>query len=228
MTPPEPAIEPQAASVSKSIGMSQKSSSLLAAVRVLELEGFVAAQDFRRRSAGNDGLEFAAVLGPAAQVVDQLAHRDLADFDFVIAGPLHVAADADDARAGVVRRAELRVFGAAHADDVLHVAERLDVVDDGRAHVEAEHGREIRRLDARIGALAFERFDQAGFLAADVGARAAVDVDFQIVAGAENVLAEEILRARFLERLFEDLRRLAEIRRGCRCRRAARRSRSRR
>ena len=135
---------------------------------------------------------------PKAGIVDEFADRDLADFDLVIAGLPDVAADADDARAGVVGRAELRVFRAAHRDDVLHGAERLDVVDDGRAHVEAEHRREIRRLDARIGPLAFERFDEAGFLAANVSARAAMNVDFQIVAGAEDVLAEEILRPRLL------------------------------
>ena len=142
-----------------------------------------------------------------------------ADFDFEIAGPLHIAAHADDAGAGVVRRAEPRVFRAAHRDDVLHVAERLDVVHDRRAHVEAEHGREIGRLDARIGALAFERFDQAGFLAADVGAGAAMDVDLAVEAGAENIFAEEILRARFFDGASPGSSRLPEIRRGCRCRR---------
>ena len=100
----------------------------------------------------------------------------------------------------------LRVFRAAHRDDVLHVAERFDVVHDRRAHVETEHRREIRRLDPRIGALAFERFDQAGFFAADVGAGAAMDVDLDVEAGAENVFAEEILRARFFDRAFQDLR----------------------
>jgi hypothetical protein len=58
------------------------------------------------------------------------------------------------------------------------MAERLDVVDDGRALVEAEHRGKYGRLDARVGALALERFDQAGLLAADVGAGAAVDEDF--------------------------------------------------
>ena len=36
----------------------------------------------------------------------------------------------------------LRVFRAAHRDDVFHVAKRFDVVHDRRAHVETEHGRE--------------------------------------------------------------------------------------
>ncbi len=107
--------------------------------------------------------------------------------------------------------AELGVFVAAHADDVFHMAERLDVVDDGRAHVEAERGGEIRRLDARIRALAFERFDQAGLLAADVGAGAAVDVDLQVEAGAEDVGADEIAAAGFLDRLFQDARGLGKF-----------------
>ena len=82
----------------------------------------------------------------------------------------------------------LRVFRAAHRDDVLHVAERLDVVHDRRAHVEPEHGRKIGRLDPRISALAFERFDQPGFFAADVSAGAAMDVNLDVEAGAEDVL----------------------------------------
>ncbi len=72
------------------------------------------------------------------------------------------------------------------------------------AHVEAEHGGEVGRLDARVGALALERFDEAGFLAADVGAGAAMDVDLEIVAGAEDVLAEEILGLGLGDGFLED------------------------
>ncbi len=78
----------------------------------LELELLAGLEDFGRGTAGNDGLELASVAQAAAErrIVDQFADRDLADFDFVIAGLLHMAAEADDARAGVVGRAELRVF----------------------------------------------------------------------------------------------------------------------
>ena len=152
----------------------------------LELELLARLEDFGRGAAGDDRLELAPVAQAAAEgrVVDQLAEGDLADLDLVVARPLHLAAEADDAGAGVVGRAELGVFRAAHGDDVLDRAERLDVVDDGRAQVEPEHRREIGRLDARIGALAFQRLDQAGFLAADVGAGAAVDVDLEVVAAS--------------------------------------------
>src|SRR5262249_5003538 len=136
----------------------------------LALVAFAEAHDLGGRTAGDHGLERAARERTAADFVEQLAHRDLAGLEFVIARLLHVARDAEDARAGVVRRADLRVGLAAKVGDVLHVAERLDVVDDRRALVEAEHGREIRRLDARVRALALERLDQTGFLAADVSA----------------------------------------------------------
>ena len=89
---------------------------------------------------------------------------------------------------------------------MFYVAEGFDVVDDGGALVEAEHRRKIRGLDARVGALAFERFDEAGFLAADVSARAAMDVDFEVEAGAEDVLAKEPVGLGFGDGLLQDFR----------------------
>ncbi len=74
-------------------------------------------------------------------------------------------------------------------DDVRGVHQRLDVVDQRRAAVEALDGRE-RRLQARVAALALERVEQRRLLAADVGAGAAVDDDADVDAGAEDVVAE--------------------------------------
>ena len=116
---------------------------------LLDLVTLGGAQHLGGRAAGDDGLDLAARLEAAADIVDQFAHGERADLDFEIAGLLHIAADAEDAGAGVIRAADLGVLRAAHADDVLHVAERLDVIDDGGALVEAEHGGEIGRLDAR-------------------------------------------------------------------------------
>src|SRR5690606_621042 len=75
-----------------------------------------------------------------------------------------------------------------------------------RAIVEAEHGREKRRLDARVRALALERLDQAGLLAADVGRRAAVDDDVAAVSGAQYIVARVALLLRLEDRLVEQLR----------------------
>ena len=91
--------------------------------------------------------------------MDQLTHGYRANFNFKIAGPLNIAAHAHDSRAGIILSSKSRVVCAAHGDDVFYVAEGLDVVHDRRAHVETEHCWEIRRFDAWISALAFERFD---------------------------------------------------------------------
>src|SRR5262245_38579376 len=106
-------------------------------------------------------------------------------------------ADANDARAGVVGSPKLGVFTRPHRHDVLYRAQSLHVVYDGRAHVETQHCREVRRLDPRIGSLSFERLDQARFLAADVCPSPTMNVNFQLVTTAQNVLSEKILRPRF-------------------------------
>ncbi len=139
-----------------------------------------------------------------------------------------MSADADDARAGIVRRAELRVFRAAHLHDVLHRRERLDVVNNRRAHVEPENSREVGRLDARVSALAFERFNQARFLTANVSTRAAMDVDLKIVSFAQNVFAQEILLASFLQARDSRCAHLPAFRRGYIYRQDEHHSRSRR
>jgi hypothetical protein len=73
------------------------------------------------------------------------------------------------------------------------MTERLDVVYNRRAHIKPEHCRKIGWFDAGVGAFAFKRFDQARFLAANVGARAAMNVNFSVKSGPENILAEKIL-----------------------------------
>ena len=151
-------------------------------------------------------MQFAAIAQPLPKVFveNQLAERGFANLDLVVAGPPDLAAQADDARAGVARRAQRGVRVTAHLQHVPDVAERLDVVDDGRAHVQAKHGREVRRLDTRVRPLALERLDEAGFLAANVRARAAVHVDLKIVAGAANAPAEEALGPGLVDGSVED------------------------
>src|SRR5436309_5154539 len=79
-------------------------------------------------------------------------------------------------------------LGAA-PDDVRHIAERLDVVDQRRAAVEALDGGE-GGPEARVAALSLQRIEQSGLLTADVGASAAVDDELQTAAAAEDVLSQ--------------------------------------
>src|SRR3546814_17185631 len=49
------------------------------------------------------------------------------------------------------------------------------------------------RLEARLALLALEAFEHRGLFAADIGARAAMDEDVEIIARAARVLAAEAL-----------------------------------
>ncbi len=76
-----------------------------------------ARQDRAGCAAGDDSLERLAVLDATGYLVDRLlqvvAHRQLVD-----AGALDVAADAEETRAAVALRADLRVGLATHQQDV--------------------------------------------------------------------------------------------------------------
>src|SRR6266542_3277204 len=154
ITPPEPAIDPAAARESKSIGISSIDIS-----RSIDAPSGCFCLSLNRSPAGNDRLQFSARFQSAGHFVNQLSYGHRADFDFEIARPLHVAADADNSGAGIVWAAESGIVYATHGNDVFYVAKRLDVVHDGRAHVETEHSWEIGWLDPRITPFAFERLD---------------------------------------------------------------------
>src|SRR5207244_4119127 len=64
---------------------------------------------------------------------------------------------------------------SALLDDVAHPPERLDIVDQGRQAKQPDLER-IRRLVPRQAALAFEAFQQRGFLTADIGAGTAAQM----------------------------------------------------
>ena len=109
--------------------------------------------------------------------------------------------------AGTGRRlgAELLVgVGAVHQQP-WQVAERLDVVDDGGLTVEADGGREVRRLEAGHAPVALERLDERGLLADDVRAGAPRERDVDAELGAQDVLADVALGVGVVERLGDAL-----------------------
>src|SRR5436190_21198 len=85
---------------------------------------------------------------------------------------------------------DLSITMTAALQDRRGDGDRLDIVDSGGAAVEADRGGE-GGFEARLALLAFEAFEQRRFLAADVGARAAVQVHVDVVAGAAGVLAHK-------------------------------------
>ena len=72
--------------------------------------------------------------------------------------------------------------GRALFEDVAHPVQRLHVVLE-RGPAEQAHLRDVRRAQARHAALALDRFDHRRFFAADIGARAAAQVDGRQRAG---------------------------------------------
>ena len=104
-------------------------------------------------------------------------------------GVLHVPGQREDAVALRLLGAEVGEPVRAVGDDRRHARDRLDVVDDGRARVQALDGGE-RRPVPRQAAVALERGQQRRLLAADVRARARVHDQLEVEAAAEDVLAE--------------------------------------
>src|SRR5436190_9554155 len=122
-------------------------------------------------------------------VKNQLAirdpHRNLED-----AWRAHVPADADEFRTGrAVYALRLVPVGAARQNGGC-IRERFNIVDNRGLLPEALQRRK-RRLVARLGALAFDGFEERALFAADV--IAGTDEHFQIESQirAENPLAEE-------------------------------------
>ena len=146
---------------------------------MLVVQGQVAlgrGQESRTRAAGAKGFEFAVV---AARGLDQFVEGH-PQRQFVRAGTLHVSTHAVQlgARFGAAQVAEP---GAALLHDGGHAGDGLHVVNQGRLAPQADLGGE-GGLEARHAALAFEGFEQGGFLAADVGAVTGVQVKAQACA----------------------------------------------
>ena len=152
-------------------------------------------QHRNRRASGDDRLQLAAPGDAAGDVVDQLAQRR-SQRALVVPGLRDVAREREDRGSGRRGHADLRELGRAELDDLGDERDRRDVVDLGRSGVEAVHRRE-RRPRARLPALAFERLEERGLLAADVGARAAMEND--------GHAAEQAGGARVLERVAHDV-----------------------
>src|SRR5206468_6795084 len=111
----------------------------------------------------------------AAVPLDQLAERQ-AHRLFDVAGPFDMAGNAEQFCADIIGPADRGEPRRAAAQDVGRDRYRLDIVDGGRAAIEADIGGEWR-LQPRLALLALEAFQQRSFLAADIGAGAMRDVE---------------------------------------------------
>lgn len=90
----------------------------------------------------------------------------------------------------------------APAHDGRGRSDGFDVVDGSRAAKKTDIGGE-GGLHAGFAGFAFEGFDERGFFAADIGARARVEDDVKVVSGAAGVFADETVLVGFVDGLLE-------------------------
>ena len=140
---------------------------------------------------GNDGQQVVPAAAHAAGMfLDQLAERN-AHRLFDVARRVHMAGNAEELGAGVARvAADAGEPGGAAAQDRRHDGNGFDIVDGRRATVEAGV-RGKWRLEARLALLALQALQQGRFLAADIGAGAAMDVNVEVPARAAGVPADQ-------------------------------------
>src|SRR3569623_1259442 len=160
------------------------------------------------RTAGKHRLQILAA-AHAARHIEQGRERR-AERYFVIAGRVDVARHREYFRSAVGGRAHFQKPFAAVAHDGRHRRERLRVDDGGGAAVQAV-ARRKRRLEARLAFLAFQRFQQCGLFAADIGAGTEMSGKYEIETRAQNIFAEKTGVARLLQGILETLERLPEF-----------------
>ncbi len=158
-------------------------------------------EDRRRRATGRPELQRVARVAHAAGHVDELAQRD-AERRLVLAGVLHVPGQGEDAEALGLLGPHVGEPLCALAHDERHGGDRLDVVDDRGAGVQAGDGGE-GGLEPRLAPSPLEGVQEGGLLAADVGAGTRVHGDVEVEAGAQDVLAEVARRVGLLDRAHE-------------------------
>jgi hypothetical protein len=141
-----------------------------------------------RRAAGDDGQQIVPAAAHAAAMRSISSRKGMPIASSTLHG-LFTWPETQNSLVPTLLAAEGREPGRAAPQDGRRDRDRLDVVDRGRAAVEA-HIRRERRLQARLALLALEAFEQRGFLAADIGAGAVMDVDVEIPA-VDVVLADQ-------------------------------------
>ena len=165
--------------------------------RVEHLDGNAAAG----WAAGLHGFYAAAGDSAFANVVDEALERR-AQRHLHQAGVLHLAHQREDFCARALGAARFSKPGGAASDDGRDVVPGFNVVDVGGPAPQS-FLRGIGRARTRAAGEAFERGDERGLLAADKGPRALHQLDVEVEAAVENVLAQQAVLARLLDGAVE-------------------------
>src|SRR6185437_15681928 len=120
-------------------------------------------------------------------------------------GLFHMARNAEDLGALVLWPTDGGEPGRAAPQNGRHHGDALDIVDRRRTAIKPDPSGK-GRLQPRLALPAFEGFEQRHFLAADISARATMEIKLEIVARAAGILADEAGGVGFLDRLLQDER----------------------
>ncbi len=137
--------------------------------------------------------------GTAGQIINDLTQSDFSDLDLKISRVADLSADTHNASSRVRRDSQFGILRGAYFDHMLDGAECLHVVDDSGAHIKAQSRRKIGRFQTRLGAISFQGAQGSGFFTADIGTGTAMDVNFQVVAAIQDILAQEISGSGFIQ-----------------------------
>ena len=135
--------------------------------------------------------------------VDQVAQGGSV-LDLVHAGSLDLPRETEQPGARGAVGPERGIRPCPDPEDLQDVDQGLDVVDRRGPAEDPVRDRE-RRLVPRLAALALDRVEQGGLLAADVRAGAPAELDVERRPSAHDVLAEEAVVARLRDRVLEAL-----------------------
>src|SRR5260370_4759982 len=167
-----------------------------------------------RRAGWREGFQLSAAAKAARMIEDNVAHGRAHGY-FENAGAGNVAADTDKFQSARATGALSDEPIDAARENLRNVDEGFDVVDDGRFLPEADLARK-GRLVARLGAMAFDGFDERAFFATDVAAGADKNFQSKIEIAPEDFFAKKpgaITPANFFtENLFLKMVLVADIR----------------
>src|SRR6266851_4661803 len=136
-------------------------------------------QDAARGAAGEIALEGMAVGHAAAELVDKLSHGDAGGRQ-LDARRLDTAGDREAAQPLAVVAALAGDEAGTLLDDVAHPEDSLDIIDQRRPTKQPDLAWK-GRLVARQAALPFDALEHRRFLAADIGAGAAPEMDLGLL-----------------------------------------------
>ena len=163
-------------------------------------------QDATERAADLHRLDLRAVLEAAGDLFAKFTHGQ-AKGNLNHSGVDKGRVKADELRASRIAGAQVAEGCSALRGDKGNVAERLNVVDDGWLLVDAALSRE-RRAGRDGAAQPLQAGQQRSLFANDVRAGAFNDRHVEAEVAAENVVAEQVLGLRLLDRFTQDDRRL--------------------